>query len=75
MVLAQPVLMWTDNKGEVHYTNDPSSVPKGVKAVPMDLSESGAELTTTPSAVSDAGWGSQRSTVTYTLKLAALRAG
>lgn len=31
-LLGQTVYEWTDASGETHYTDDPSSVPKGVKA-------------------------------------------
>jgi hypothetical protein len=33
---AQQVYRWVDGKGEVHYTNDPASIPKGVKATPTE---------------------------------------
>lgn len=37
---AQQIYRWVDGKGEVHYTNDPASIPKGVKATPTE----GADL-------------------------------
>lgn len=39
-VTAQDVYRWVSKDGEVHYTDDPTTIPKGMKAV----STSGAEL-------------------------------
>lgn len=42
LVLSQTVYEWTDSKGVQHFTDDPSSIPKGVKA----RTTKGAELNT-----------------------------
>lgn len=34
-LLGQTIYTWTDKNGEEHYTDDPSSIPKGVKAKTM----------------------------------------
>lgn len=55
---AQQIYRWVDGKGEVHYTNDPASIPKGVKPTTTegeDLSmvvhsDSGAEPAPSPRA-------------------------
>jgi type IV secretory pathway VirB10-like protein len=34
-LLGQTIYTWTDKDGEEHYTDDPTSIPKGVKAKTM----------------------------------------
>ena len=38
-LLGQTVYTWTDAQGEEHYTDDPSTIPKGVKAKTMAQGE------------------------------------
>lgn len=38
-LLGQTVYTWTDKNGEEHFTDDPSSIPKGVKAKTMQPGE------------------------------------
>ncbi len=39
LVLAQPIYTWVDESGETHFTDDPSSVPKGRKAKVMSTED------------------------------------